>query len=414
MIEITDVQAKILEVFINHQNSFDRSSNNVGPKKRGLSSVGISKKGINKRTFRNNCSFLLDHYLIKIIHEEEHPYSSNKKDNHIIWKYYELTPFGELVYLKWSMEELQKKNPELDENDRERKIDEIEWQLRVEKKKELVLNRAIPKRSIDHLKREIDAVGKSLEKAADVLKLSESFLKLLPDRILAIRKIAPEITDKRFIGVIKNALENIDFFPEQIIFDPISKETITASSDIVVRYTIPFKNHQELTLQESYTLTDQEPIVNWEITDIDPKSKEEVVVETKVEEDKSRLPDDIIDLVEFMMYWDFIFAWLVSRNKDGPSKIAQDRLSHDLIEASKKLRPRQIMVGFDVMEKEGVTMGKLVNLAMDLEKVQNKTSKKLLKNIQKDPRLSKLFKKYMKQINVTHSPHLKEILSKLR
>ena len=73
MIEITDVQAQILEVFINHQNSFDRSSNNVGPKKRGLSSVGISKKGINKRTFLNNCAFLVNHYLIKIIHEEEHP-----------------------------------------------------------------------------------------------------------------------------------------------------------------------------------------------------------------------------------------------------------------------------------------------------------------------------------------------------
>ena len=364
MIEITNIQAQILETFIDHHNSTDKAG--IGAKARGLSSVGISKKGINKRTFRNNCAFLVNHYLIKIIHEEEHPYSSKKKNNYLNWKYYSLTPFGQLVYWKWNLG--QKRDPHYRSKGK------------------------LPPTALSF-------EGKIGKRATGIT-----------DRIAAVEKIAREFNPQGFVSVVKDVLDHIDFFPTAVILDPDNEQTITTTSDIEVNYTIPIKTEQELTIKDHYTVTDADFILTKNITKIDPKTKKEVIDSTEDLKYESRLPDDIMNLVEFMLYWNCLY------DLPGHMYLAT---KPSVIKKSKKMDygstpPRHMHVLISELEGS-VGENWMIDSLKSLLKSYNmhdKVRARLLKNIQNSPRLLELFKKHVKEINKPYKPPTQKIISK--
>lgn len=87
MISISNIQAEILEKFTDYDL---KTQGEVG---KGLSNAALGKRGINRRTFELNENFLLNHYLIKLVHIEKHGIQT--------WKYYDITPLGVFSYLKW-------------------------------------------------------------------------------------------------------------------------------------------------------------------------------------------------------------------------------------------------------------------------------------------------------------------------
>ena len=95
MLEITDTQGRILEAFMKYD---AQKEGNVGY---GLTSGGLEKMGINRKSFDNtdknsinNRQHLLKNDLITPTRIEKHG-----KQN---WQYYKLTILGVLAYLKWA------------------------------------------------------------------------------------------------------------------------------------------------------------------------------------------------------------------------------------------------------------------------------------------------------------------------
>lgn len=97
MIELTEIQAQIIEKLIENKENVPHQNF------LGLSSRGLEKLGVNRRTFEINREFMLHYQLIKKVHEEEH--------NFEVWRYYNVTQLGFLALLKWlSPKEIQKIN----------------------------------------------------------------------------------------------------------------------------------------------------------------------------------------------------------------------------------------------------------------------------------------------------------------
>ncbi len=89
MLEMTDTQAKIIEQFIEYD------ATKYGDTGYGLTAGQLGKK-ITLRTFQLNVDKMLQHYLLRLNRIETHGTSKKKH-----WKYYQLTIYGVLAYLKW-------------------------------------------------------------------------------------------------------------------------------------------------------------------------------------------------------------------------------------------------------------------------------------------------------------------------
>jgi DNA-binding PadR family transcriptional regulator len=87
MIQLTEQQSNIIKKLV--ENTQKVPNQNF----LGLSSGGLEKLGINRRTFEINLDLMLHNQLIKIIHEEKH--------NRQKWRYYDITQLGFLALLKW-------------------------------------------------------------------------------------------------------------------------------------------------------------------------------------------------------------------------------------------------------------------------------------------------------------------------
>jgi len=83
MISISDAQLSIIRALIDRGKSKQKFP--------GMTSGMLGNNRINRRTFDINREYLLDNYLIKTTYEEKHGFQ--------IWKYYDATLLGVLVYL---------------------------------------------------------------------------------------------------------------------------------------------------------------------------------------------------------------------------------------------------------------------------------------------------------------------------
>lgn len=87
MILLTEQQGKMIKKLV--ENTQKVPNQNF----LGLSSGGLEKLGINRRTFEINLDFMLHYQLIKKTHEEKHNFQE--------WRYYDVTQLGFLALLKW-------------------------------------------------------------------------------------------------------------------------------------------------------------------------------------------------------------------------------------------------------------------------------------------------------------------------
>lgn len=96
MFDPTDAQGKIIEEFIDYD---AEKKGNVGY---GLSSGGMEKRGINRRTFVNNVDDLVSNNFLYLTHSKI--YSTRKKNKEIKspWNYYVVSHLGVLAYIKWA------------------------------------------------------------------------------------------------------------------------------------------------------------------------------------------------------------------------------------------------------------------------------------------------------------------------
>ena len=90
MIEISEKQARIIHtLLINKERTWGRYY--------GLSSAGLKRMGLNRRTFDNNRDYLLSHHLIRLTSKESHGLQN--------WYHFDATLIGFLTLFQNMLQE---------------------------------------------------------------------------------------------------------------------------------------------------------------------------------------------------------------------------------------------------------------------------------------------------------------------
>lgn len=87
MLDLTNMEAKILKVFIEH---YREESNKVS---KGISANKLESYGLKAGTFRNHSEYFLNNYFLRPL--------TLKQEGGNNSKFFQITPLGVLAYLKW-------------------------------------------------------------------------------------------------------------------------------------------------------------------------------------------------------------------------------------------------------------------------------------------------------------------------
>jgi hypothetical protein len=87
MLDLTDKQAEIIKIFLDH---YRDNSNQIS---NGITAKGLEKYGTESKTFRNHKDYFLKNYFLRLTKVEYHG-----GENYV---YFQITRLGVLAYLKW-------------------------------------------------------------------------------------------------------------------------------------------------------------------------------------------------------------------------------------------------------------------------------------------------------------------------